>query len=274
MLDIFKQNAFSVISLTDAVNKRPFIPGRAGQVIPWNEQGVATTTIAVEQVDGVLSLINPTPRGAPGSTAAKDKRTVRDLRVPHYQIDDAIYAEEVQGVRAFGSESVVQTVRSVVDQRMADHVQTRLDPTLEYQRIGAVKGVIVNGDGTTLYDLFDEFDVTQETEIDFDLDAGSPASGAVRKKCTDVVRLRHFACRQEGVQDRHEGTRERQRDRPDRRLRRRPRPPDPARRHGPRAEGTAGRRCPDRRHRCRWRQHGGQRHDRRRAWHLRPQRRL
>ena len=188
MLDIFKQNAFSVISLTDAINKRPFIPGRAGQVIGWNEQGVATTTIAVEQVEGVLSLLNPSPRGAPGETVGKDKRTIRDLRVPHYQIDDAVYAEEVQGVRAFGSESMVQTVRSLVDQRLADHVQLRHDPTLEYQRIGAIKGVIVNGDGSTLYDLFSEFGVTQETEIDFDLDAASPASGALRKKCTDVVR--------------------------------------------------------------------------------------
>lgn len=188
MLDIFKQNAFSVISLTDAINKNPFIPGRAGQVIPWNEEGVATTTIAVEEVEGVLSLVNPTPRGAPGTTVAKDKRKVRDLRVPHYQIDDAVYAEEVQNVRAFGSESQVQTVRALIDQRLANHVQLKLDPTLEYQRIGAIKGVILNGDGSTLYDLFSEFGVTQETEIDFDLDAASPASGALRKKCTTVVR--------------------------------------------------------------------------------------
>lgn len=189
MLDIFKQNAFSVISLTDAINKMPFIPGRAGQVIPWNEQGVATTTIAVEQVDGVLNLVNPTPRGAPGSSLAKDKRTIRDLRVPHYQIDDAIYAEEVQNVRAFGSESQVQTVRALVDMRAANHVQLNLDPTLEYQRIGSIKGTIVNGDGSTLYNLFTEFGVSQEAEIDFDLDAASPASGALRKKCTQVVRL-------------------------------------------------------------------------------------
>lgn len=189
MLDIFKTNAFSVISLTDAINKKPFIPGRAGQVIPWNEQGVATTTIAIEEVEGVLALVNPTPRGAPGTTIVKDKRKIRDLRVPHYQIDDAVYAEEVQGVRAFGSESQVQTVRSLVDQRLMDHTQLKLDPTLEYQRIGAIKGTILNGDGSTLYNLFTEFGVSQETEIDFDLDAASPASGALRKKCTSVVRL-------------------------------------------------------------------------------------
>jgi hypothetical protein len=189
MLDIFKSNAFSVISLTDAINKVPFVPGRAGQVINWNEQGVSTTTIAIEEVSGSLQLVNPSPRGAPGTTIAKDKRNVRDLRVPHYEIDDAIYAEEVQNIRAFGQENQVQTVRALVDQRAADHVRLRHDPTLEYQRIGAIKGIILNGDGSTLYNLFTEFGVSQAAEIDFDLDNATPASGALRKKCTQVVRL-------------------------------------------------------------------------------------
>lgn len=189
MLDIFKSNAFSVASLTDAINKVPFVPGRAGQAIDWNEQGVNTTTIAIEEVEGVLNLLNPTPRGAPGTTIDKDKRKIRDLRVPHYEINDAVMAEEVQGVRSFGSETQLQTVVALVNARLATHVQFNHDPTLEYQRIGAIKGTILNGDGSTLYNLFTEFGVSQEAEIDFDLDNASPASGAVRRKCTQVVRL-------------------------------------------------------------------------------------
>lgn len=189
VLDVFTSDAFSVTSLTDAINKRPFIPGRAGQVAGWQEGGVATTSIMIEEVDGTLALVNPSPRGSPGAVAAKDKRTVRNLIVPHYQIDDGINADEVQGIRAFGEESAVQAVQALVSQRMGDHVQLKLDPTLEYQRIGAIKGTILNGDGSTLYNLFTEFGVSQESEVDFDLDNGSPAAGALRKKCTSVVRL-------------------------------------------------------------------------------------
>lgn len=188
LLDVFKQDAFSVLSLTDAINKQPFVPGRVGQVIDWSERGVPTLSIALEEIDGTLQLINPSPRGGPGESVAKNKRTVRLLAIPHYQINDAIYADEVQGVRAFGSETQTQTVLSLVNSRLADHVQLKIDPTLEYQRVGAVKGVILNGDGSTLYDLFSEFGVTQASEIDFDLDAASPASGALRTKCTGVVR--------------------------------------------------------------------------------------
>jgi len=189
VLDVFKTDPFSVTSLTDAINKIPFVPGRAGLVVSWGEQGVATLDILLEEVQGQLTLINPTPRGGPGNTIAKEKRTARALTVPHYQVDDAIYADEVQGIRAFGAEVDVQTVQDIVNERLAGHVQWRLDPTLEYARVGALKGIILNGDGSTLYNLFTQFGVSQETEIDFDLDNATPAAGALQKKCTSVDRL-------------------------------------------------------------------------------------
>jgi hypothetical protein len=188
MLDVFKGSAFSVMTLTDAINAVPFIPGRAGLLIPWNEQGITTTTVAIEEKGGVLTLISPSPRGGPGETTAKMKRTLRNLTVPHFQRDDAIYADEVQGIRAFGSETALETVQGKVNDRMTEHVQLGFDPTLEHQRIGAVKGIITYADSTVL-NLFTEFGVQQEGEIDFDLDNASPASGALRKKCAIQVRL-------------------------------------------------------------------------------------
>lgn len=188
MLDVFNDDAFGVIALTDAVNKIPFTPGRAGAVAPWQEEGVPTLSIAIEEVAGELKLINPSQRGAPGTTIGKEKRTMRNLSIPHYAIADAIMADEVQGVRAFGSASAVDTVAALVERRLAQHSAWRLDPTLEHQRIGALKGVILDGDGNTVYDLFSEFGVSQMTEVDFDLDAGSPTAGALREVCDNVAR--------------------------------------------------------------------------------------
>lgn len=187
-LDIFNSSAFTVLSMTDAINKFPFIPGRAGSIVNWEEEGVATTSIMIEEIASALALVSPTPRGGPGHTAPKDRRTARNLNVPHYEIDDAIYADEVQGVRAFGQVSAVQTVVDMVNMRMNQHTRLKLDPTLEYQRVGALKGIILNGDGTTLYNLYTEFGVTQQTEVAFDLTAASPASGAVRRAAGQVTR--------------------------------------------------------------------------------------
>lgn len=185
MLDIFSSSAFSVLSLTDAINKIPFVPGRLGQAIDWDESGVTTTTIAIEEISGELKLLNPTPRGGPGETSPKQDRKIRDLRIPHYQHDDAIMAEEVQGVRAFGQANVIETVQGRVNARLAEHAKLKLDPTLEYQRIGAMKGIILNANGTTLYNLFTEFNVSQPEAINFQLNS---TSTKVRLKCAQVIR--------------------------------------------------------------------------------------
>lgn len=186
MLDIFNNNAFGVVSLTDAINKPLFAPGRIGQMGIFGERGVTTTTVVLEDKDGTLVLLPPTPRGAPGTTLAKKKANSRAIVVPHFEINDAIYADEVQGVRAWGTESQLETVQGMVANRIAIHKPSH-EVTLEYTRIGAVIGLITYADGTTT-DLFSFFGVSQNAEINFDLDAASPASGVLRKACAAVVR--------------------------------------------------------------------------------------
>lgn len=187
-LSVFDGDGFNCVSLTDSINKVPFVPGRAGQVVDWQEIGVTTTSVKIEERNGELKLLNPTGRGGPGETSSQPSDKVRLLNVPHYQHDDTIMADSVQNVRAFGRGNVLETLQSRINQRLTEHVQWKLDPTLEYQRVGALKGVILNANGSTLYNLFTEFNVTQETEVAFDLGAASPASGVLRKACAGVLR--------------------------------------------------------------------------------------
>lgn len=188
-LDVFNGDAFNAISLTDAINNVPYVPGRAGQVIAWEEEGITTTSILIEEDEGVLQILDPTPRGGPGSTSMDQKRNARSLLVPHYEHNDFLLADSVQNVRAFGRANVLETVMSRVEKKLQQHVQFKHDPTLEFQRIGAIKGIILNGNGSVLYNLFDEFGVDQPAEVDFDLDNATPAAGALRKTCDAVSRI-------------------------------------------------------------------------------------
>ena len=52
VLDVFNNDAFSVLSLTDAINRQPFVPGRAGTVIDWAEAGVTTLDVMLEEIAG------------------------------------------------------------------------------------------------------------------------------------------------------------------------------------------------------------------------------
>jgi len=186
MLDIFNNDAFSVTSLTDALRDVKPRPSRLGDMGLFSYSSVNTLSVAIERVGDVLQLVAPTPRGAPGETRDEPKRTIEDIRVPHFQRDWSVYADEVQGVRAFGSETTLETVQGKVAEKIAVNIAD-LDLTDEYSRLGAVQGIVTYKGGTTL-NLFDKFGVGQPAEDDFDLDNATPTDGILRKKCVDVIR--------------------------------------------------------------------------------------
>ncbi len=190
-MDAFNQNPFSLVSLTNRANNPdvvPFVPGRLGDLGLFTESGVTTLVVAVERREGQLVLLSTKPRGSEANQNVRDPRNVRNFTVPHIPFEDRITADEVLNIRAFGTENEMQTLLSVVDERMV-MMGRKMDATLEWHRVGAIKGQVLDADGSTvIHNLFTEFGISQPTEIDFDLDNPSPAEGAVRKQCMAVVR--------------------------------------------------------------------------------------
>ncbi|MFZ1427179.1 MAG: major capsid protein [Geminicoccaceae bacterium] len=187
-MDVFNSDAFSVQSLTAAINETPFVPGRLGQLGIFEEQGITTTAISIERQGETLALVPVTPRGGVPTPHSPGKRSMRLLETVRLALTDAVYADEVQNVRAFGSEEAVETVVATVNRRN-EQMGRKLDVTLEHHRIGAIKGVVYDSDGTQeIHNLFTIFGVTQYAEINFDLANVAPASGAVSKKCSEVIR--------------------------------------------------------------------------------------
>lgn len=172
LLNVFQNDAFSVVSLTEAINQIAFKPGRIGQLGIFSPKYLSTTYAAIESKGNVLRLVPPTPRGGPGVTIDKKGRVMRLFDIPHYEIDDAINADEVQNIRAFGSESELETVLAKVTERQAEHVDN-FDVTQEYARLGAIKGIVtypLNEDGSVsrpALNLFNEFGIAAPTPISF-----------------------------------------------------------------------------------------------------------
>lgn len=184
-LDAFNGDAFSMHSLTDRFIKLPHKPMRIGQLGWFREAGVRTTSIDVESKDGRLSLIQSSPRGgvAPDPLGAA-KRKLRTFRVYHFERDSKVYADEVQNIRQFGSETELMQVQALVDERMAELLPAH-EVTLEYQRVKALQGLLLDADGSTLLNLFTEFNVTQQT---LDIALGT-ASTEVRNRIVAAKRL-------------------------------------------------------------------------------------
>lgn len=184
-IDIFRDNAFSLASLTAALNVQP-----EGQAVPstldsmFDEDGVSTLTVSIERENGKLALVPDSPRGSPGQTTEKDRRDLIPFNTLHLPLRDTIYADEIQGVRAFGTESELEVMRGIVNKRTVK-LRSRINATLAYHRLGAVTGKIFDADGQrVLLDLYDRFGYTQKT---VNLALGT-ATTKVRQKVLDAKR--------------------------------------------------------------------------------------
>jgi len=182
VLDVFNTDPFNVVSLTESINLLPFQPQRLGQMGLFSREGIPTRTVLIEELEGQLTLLPTVPVGGPPTYAGRTKRNMRTLSIPHIPHNDMILAGDVQGVRAFGSENATQSITTVVNNRLQNMRQNH-ELTLEFHRIGALKGVLVDADGTTIYDLFEEFQVTPNS-VDFVLGTAGTDQQA---KCLDVI---------------------------------------------------------------------------------------
>jgi Phage major capsid protein E len=143
MLDIFSTNpAFSVTSLTLALNRQPFMPGRIGQLGLYTPKRLATISTTIEVESGRLAFVPSAPRGAPPALNVEDRRQLIPFLIPHFPLSDAVLADSVQGVRSFGTEDQLEAVQSVINERLVS-MGRKHDVTLEYLRLGGVKGRII-----------------------------------------------------------------------------------------------------------------------------------
>lgn len=178
-IDVFNAPNYSVRELSEAINVVPNKYGRLNELNLFPEKGIATTYVEVEFKNGVLHLLPTKERGAPGTLGKSAKRNVKIFKCFHIPHQDSVTADDVQNARRFGSANDAEDVDNAVNDKLIEMADKHFI-TLEHLRAGALSGTILDADGTTLINLFDEFGVTQKS-VNFDF-AGSPDVGASIKE--------------------------------------------------------------------------------------------
>lgn len=183
-LDIFNNDAFSLSNLTQTITDIPRVPTQIGDEGLFQEYGINTLTMMIERQGAALKLVPTAPRGGVPEPVALTGRKLIVAAAVHLPQSGAVMADEVQGVRAFGSQTEADAVLNVV-RRKTVVMKNNLDLTLEYQRMGAIKGQVIDADGSTvLLDMYSLFGFTQET-VFFDL---SNAASDIKQICTNLRR--------------------------------------------------------------------------------------
>jgi hypothetical protein len=187
-MDVFNQNAFSAVSMLTLVDRLGYVPGFLGAVPGlFDPQPVTTEMVWIEERANAPALIQTSLRGEPPKQKGNELRAVRAFRTLRLAQGSRIMASQLQGIRAAGSETELQTLESELARRQLLN-RRDLELTLENMRLGCVQGLVTDADGSTIYDWATEFGQTIPAEVDFDLDNPAPTSGAVRIKCNQVKR--------------------------------------------------------------------------------------
>lgn len=187
IFDIFNNDAFSVITMSRGLSEARYVPSRIGQLGLFEPESIDTLDFAIEkEIDGTLILVASSARGGPGQVIGGTERNLRKLSVPHFQRDDAITADEVQGVRMFGTEQQVMSMTNKIAAKARRHM-THFALTDEYHRLNIIKtGNLLDANGSVMVNFATEFGETKPAEIDFDLDNASPVDGILRERCAGI----------------------------------------------------------------------------------------
>lgn len=162
-MDLQTLLALGVLSfdaLNAHINNLPRINTRISEMGLFQEDGlVGTTLVKIGIKDNKLVLVPNVPRGSPGQPKGLDRGKVKILETTHLPQRSTVMADQLLGVWD-PTDPEGTNVASLVNGLQAIHKRD-LDYTIEYHRMGALQGKLLDADGSVIVDFYDEFDVRQ-----------------------------------------------------------------------------------------------------------------
>lgn len=182
MNDPFK-DGFSLTQLSQAINVLPNMYSRVASLNLFKWRPQSTKTVTIEMRNGILRLVPTTPWGGVPPKNQSGKPNIRSFNIPHMPLEDTVLASDVIGVRQFGTENTLEPITQRVNDKLQE-MKNKIDQTMEWRMLGALRGVVLDYDGSVLEDYFAAFGVTKKS-INFGL---NDPDTDVRAKCVEVLR--------------------------------------------------------------------------------------
>lgn len=150
------------VELTDMVTHIPEVPTLLSSF--FEGEGMRTTNAHIEVEKQGLRLVPDTKRNYEGPNASpEDRHKGVFIEAAHLVETDFILPTDMQNVRKVGTNDLTTLDYTIL--RKQARMRRNLAATLEWHRVGAVKGQVLDADGTTvLYDIFDLFGVEKNAE--------------------------------------------------------------------------------------------------------------
>lgn len=151
------RDIYTMETLTDMVNSIPEVPTMLSRY--FGSEGIETTFAAIDIEEERLKLIPSTARGSEGPEpeAGSTEKTIV-VKSAHLVQTGHITAQDVQDARQIGTDGL--TTLDVKLSKIQRRLRNNMQATLEWHRVGAIKGKVLDADGVrVLHDIYDLFKV-------------------------------------------------------------------------------------------------------------------
>lgn len=185
MIDIFNDDVFSTVSMTDAIERFDYIPGLLGQLGIFQPKPIYDKSFGVEAINGQLNIIETSARGSKPKEKERNLRDLRNFNTVQLSESWTLMFDSLTGIRELGKTAQRKRVMSEI-KTLSKEVMDDLELTREYHRLGALQGLLMDADGTSVIeDYFDAFGITRPSNISFGLNT---ATTKLRVKCNELHR--------------------------------------------------------------------------------------
>ena len=177
-------DSFRVGYFTEQINEVANQYGYINAQNYFTVRGTDQKAVIFDKNTNAITLLPQVARGDHSSTEGKE-RTVESFALPlaYFNHKDRLTAEDIQGWRQAGTPDMAETLARATAEKITD-MRLAADQTNEYMKLQALKGIFKTPDGTTVANMFTEFNVVQK-EVDFLLGTNTTD---VDKKIAEVKR--------------------------------------------------------------------------------------
>ena len=128
--------------------------------------------VRIDFRDGELVVLAADEPGSPGQTSEPEQEQGTILMIPHFPHVETIRTGDLaNGIQVVGGQMRSRDLETETARRL-NTIRGHHSVTLEYIRMGMLRGLIKDGRGRTLYDLYNVFGITKK-QVDFKLGTAS-----------------------------------------------------------------------------------------------------
>ncbi|MDP3407241.1 major capsid protein [Bosea sp. (in: a-proteobacteria)] len=154
---------FDSVTLTNQVNLIPSDYGMLNALNLFPAEPISSTVVGIHRVGNQIRVLPSVPRGARGAEAASDGEKIFYVEVPHFPIMDTIGPLDLQNKAAIVDGRAMPMTVEMATAKKLMKLRRQHAITREYLKFAALKGLVKDGNGKTIVDLYAFFGIAKKT---------------------------------------------------------------------------------------------------------------